>query len=73
MAIASSLNAISLVSLDGKIAYVNRAFLAMHGWERENEILGQPASALWADTAEAGRIIDEFRRAGTWSGETEGR
>ncbi|MCK9306748.1 MAG: PAS domain S-box protein, partial [Methanoculleus sp.] len=72
MAIASSLDAISLVSLDGKITYVNRAFLAMHGWERE-DIIGQPASVLWTDPAEAGRIIDEFRRAGTWSGETEGR
>ncbi len=73
MAIASSLDAISLVTLDGKISYVNRAFLAMHGWEREDEILGQPASVLWADPAEAGRIIGEYLRAGTWSGETRGR
>ncbi len=73
MAIASSLDAISLVGLDGRITYVNRAFLAIHGWEREDEILGQPASVLWADPAEARRIIDEFLRVGTWSGETEGR
>lgn len=73
MAIASSLDAISLVSLDGKITYVNRAFCSMHGWEREDEIIGQPASTLWADTAEATQIIDEFRRVGAWSGETEGR
>jgi len=73
MAIASSLDAISLVGLDGRIIYVNRAFLAIHGWEREDEILGQPTSVLWADPAEANRIIDEFLRVGTWSGETEGR
>jgi PAS domain S-box-containing protein len=73
MAIASSLDAISLVSLDGQITYVNRAFLVMHGWEREDEILGQPASALWADPAEAQQVIDEFLQAGTWYGETVGQ
>ncbi|MDV2480710.1 PAS domain S-box protein [Methanoculleus sp. Wushi-C6] len=73
MAIASSLDAISLATLDGKITYVNHAFLVMHGWEREDEVLGEPASALWADPEEAQRVGDEFLLAGTWSGETEGR
>jgi len=73
MAIASSLDAISLTDLDDRITYVNRASLAMHGWDREEEIIGQPASMLWADPEETARVIAEFRRDGTWSGEAMGR
>ncbi|KAF5046632.1 Adaptive-response sensory-kinase SasA [anaerobic digester metagenome] len=73
MAIASSLDAISLTDLDDRITYVNRASLAMHGWDREEEIIGQPASMLWADPEETERVIAEFRRDGTWSGEAMGR
>jgi PAS domain S-box-containing protein len=73
MAIASSLAAISLTDPDGRIIYVNRAFLAMHGWEREDEILGQPATVLWADPEEAERVMEAFHRDGTWVGEVKGR
>jgi PAS domain S-box-containing protein len=73
MAIASSLDAISLTGPDGRIIYVNRAFLSMHGWEREDEILGQPATVLWADPGEAERVVEAFHRDGTWVGEVRGR
>ncbi|WP_292519138.1 PAS domain S-box protein [Methanoculleus sp.] len=73
MAIASSLDAICLTDLDGRIIYANRAFLSMHGWEREEEILGQPATVLWADPEEAERVVEAFHRDGTWLGEVEGR
>jgi len=73
LAIASSLDAITLTGPDGRIAYVNRAFLSMHGCEREEEIVGQPALVLWADPEEAERVIGAFRRDGTWIGEVEGR
>jgi len=72
MAIASSLDTIALVDLDGRIAYVNRAFLATHGWEWK-EIVGQPVSVLWADPKEAERVTGEFLRNGAWSGEMEAR
>ncbi|WP_332450878.1 PAS domain S-box protein [Methanoculleus sp.] len=73
MAIASSLDAISLTGPDGRIIYVNRAFLSMHGWEREDDILGQPATVLWADPVEAERVVETFHQGGTWVGEVEGR
>ena len=73
MAIASALEGISLTDLDRRIIYVNRAFFAMHGYEREDEIIGQPASVLWADPEEAERVIATFLRDGTWIGEVEGR
>nr|WP_301002624.1 PAS domain S-box protein [Methanoculleus sp.] len=73
MAIASALDAISLVDLDGRIIYVNRAFLAVHGWEREEEIVGQDVSVLWADPEEEDRIRVEVIRNGSWSGEVKAR
>ncbi|WP_292728183.1 PAS domain S-box protein [Methanoculleus sp.] len=73
MAIASALDAISLSDLDMRIIYVNRAFLAVHGWEREEEIVGQPISVLWADPEEEDRIRAEVVRNGAWSGEVKAR
>ncbi len=73
MAIASSLDAICLIDLDGRIIYVNRAFLVVHGWEREEEIVGQAISVLWADPKEAKRVEAEVIRNGAWSGEVEAR
>ena len=73
MAIASALEGISLTNLDQRIIYVNRAFCTMHGYKREDEIIGQPVSVLWADPGEMGRIREEFIRNGAWSGEVKGR
>ncbi len=72
MAIASAREGISLSDLDMKVIYVNRAFLAMHGWEQE-EIVGQPISVLWADREEMNRVRKDFLRNGAWSGEVKAR
>ncbi|MEG3056023.1 MAG: PAS domain S-box protein [Methanoculleus sp.] len=42
-AMESSLGAIALTNLEGRITYVNQASLTLHGWERE-EIIGKPFS-----------------------------
>ncbi|HOI13895.1 MAG TPA: PAS domain S-box protein [Methanoculleus sp.] len=73
MAIASALEAVSLSDLDRRIIYVNHAFLAMHGWEREEDIVGQNVSVLWADPEEQERASEELVRNGAWSGEVRGR
>ncbi|MCM2465198.1 histidine kinase [Methanoculleus sp. CWC-02] len=72
MAIASAREGISLSDLDMKVIYVNRAFLAMHGWEQE-EIVGHPISVLWADREEMNRVRKDFLRNGAWSGEVKAR
>ncbi len=72
MAIASSQSGIALADLGGKIIYVNRSFLAMHGYEVE-EIVGKPIAVLWADRGEGERIWENILRDGSWFGETETR
>ncbi|CCJ35004.1 multi-sensor signal transduction histidine kinase [Methanoculleus bourgensis MS2] len=71
MAIASSLGAVALADLEGRIIYVNRASLAVHGWEREEEVIGKPFSMIWADREEGERTRVEALRNGAWLGEIE--
>ncbi|CVK31332.1 sensor histidine kinase [Methanoculleus bourgensis] len=71
MAIASSLGAVALADLEGRIIYVNRASLAVHGWEREEEVIGKPFSMIWADREEGERTRVEALRNGAWLGEME--
>ena len=73
MAIASSLDAVALIDLEGRIIYVNRASLAVHGWEREKEIIGEPFSTIWADHEGVERIREGTLRNGSWLGEMEAR
>ncbi len=69
-AMESSLGAIALCDLGGRIIYVNRATLTLHGWERE-EIMGEPFSMIWADREEGERTREEALRSGAWLGEIE--
>ena len=71
MAMESSLSGIALTDLDGRIVYVNRACLAMHGWEKE-EVIGKPISSVfWPKRGDNERIMKEALRDGTWFGEVE--
>ncbi|MEG3057347.1 MAG: PAS domain S-box protein [Methanoculleus sp.] len=69
-AMESSLGAIALSNLEGKITYVNQASLTLHGWERE-EIIGEPFSTIWANREEGEQIQEEALRSGAWLGEIE--
>lgn len=70
MAMESSLSAIALSDLEGKIIYVNQASLAMHGWRRE-EVIGESFSIVWANRREAELTREEAFRNGAWFGEIE--
>lgn len=59
-------------SLDGKLLYINPAFLQMIGLERPDQILGQRFSPFYPpDVQEKMRfeIMPEVMRSGQWSGE----
>jgi PAS domain S-box-containing protein len=73
MAIASSLDAITLTDLEGRIIYVNHAAITAHGWERAEDLIGEPASVFWADPEDTGRIRRAVRENGTWFGEVMAR
>ena len=53
MAIASSLNAFTISDLDGRLTYVNQAFLSMWGYASETEVLGRSITEFWQDEEDA--------------------
>jgi PAS domain S-box-containing protein len=57
-AIASSINAIALSDLDGKLTYVNNSFLEMWGYESRDEVLGKSAIEFWKRKNQAGTVLE---------------
>lgn len=73
-AIASSINGIGIADLNGRVTYVNRAFLQMFGYDNESEILQKPIESFVHEDQGESRVIDEVMRTlkekGGWIGET---
>lgn len=72
-AIGSSINALSMADLKGKLTYVNDAFLRLWGYETRQELLGTHATSFWEHEQEAAQVIEHIRVHGTWLGEMTGR
>ena len=68
-AIASSVTAIAMSGLDGKISYVNRAFVEMLKMQREEDAVGLFGDQIWANPEEARAVIDAVKQQGCWQGE----
>ncbi|MDY0020295.1 MAG: PAS domain S-box protein, partial [Anaerolineae bacterium] len=68
-AIASSLNAIAISDLKGKLTYANPSALKMWGYAEESEILGRPILSFWRDTDKARKGFAALQLSGGWSGE----
>lgn len=68
-AIATSINAIAMSDLHGRLTYVNKAFLKMWGFDETTDVLGKPAAAFWADKKQAGRVVKTLFDRGSWIGE----
>ncbi len=66
--IATSINAIMLADLDGRLTYVNQAYLDLWGYSQA-EALGRAGPASWADAQEAARLLAVVRTQGSWTGE----
>jgi len=65
-AIASSLNAIVLADLKGKLSYVNQAFLTMWGYQEPDEVLGKPVKSFWFSEEDALRGMSILQNTGNW-------
>jgi len=71
-AIASSINAIVIGDLSGKITYVNKAFLNLWGSTDTVEIYGKSAISLADDKTQAEAILSRILETGSWFGEIAG-
>lgn len=70
-AIASSINAIILFDMKGKLMYMNRAFLEMWKYDSEDEVM-MDLPARWKNREEVAEALSAIRETGSWSGEKAG-
>jgi PAS domain S-box-containing protein len=71
-ALASSLNAIALADMDGRLTYVNPAFLDTWRMTRE-EAIGAPLTDILFSREAAQVLLATVREIGAWKGETKAR
>jgi PAS domain S-box-containing protein len=71
-AIASSISAIAIADLDGRITYANHAFLKMRGYDAADQVLGRLFADFWKDTQGPAGILGRMRDGDTWVGEIKG-
>jgi PAS domain S-box-containing protein len=69
---AASISAIALADLEGRLTYVNEAFLIMWGYDGEAEVLGRPAVSFWESEEQAGKVVNALNEKGNWIGEMRG-
>ncbi len=68
-AIAASINGIALADLEGRLTYVNAAFLRLWRQAGNQEVLGRHLTEFWVDRGSAKAIFDTTRTSGGWFGE----
>ncbi len=68
-AIATSINAIAMLNLDGYLTYVNDAFLDLWAYASREAILKQPAADFWGRPDQIAAAIAALETRGHWRGE----
>lgn len=68
-AVENSISAIVLADLKGKLTYVNRSFLELWGYEKENDVIGKHVSTFWQKEEDASEITKLLYEKGNWNGE----
>jgi len=71
-AIASSINAIGIIDLNGNISYVNNSFLKLWGYKKENEVLGKNIVQFLYSKGKYDEIMKVLIDKGGWFGELTG-
>ena len=72
-AIASSINAVALSDLDGKLTYVNSSFLEMWGYVHTEDVLGSLFKELWLREQQAAAVWEATLKKGGARGELAAR
>jgi len=68
-AMASSINAIAIADLEGRLTYVNKSFLEMWGYDDEEEVLGELNVKFWKAEEKAAEVVEAMQDRGSWVGE----
>ena len=68
-AIASSINAIVFGDLEGRITYVNEAFLRLWGSDDASEVIGRSIFTFVKSQQEVEKILQQVFEKGNWQGE----
>ena len=72
-ALASWVIGMLIIGLDRRIAYANPAWLRMHGFDHDTEVLGRQPFDFIADPAQHARIRESVYGTGSWMGEVVAR
>jgi two-component system cell cycle sensor histidine kinase/response regulator CckA len=68
-ALASSINAIAMADLEGRLAYVNPSFLRMWGYDHEREVLGKQVVKFRQFEENAEQVVVSIEKGQGWVGE----
>jgi two-component system cell cycle sensor histidine kinase/response regulator CckA len=68
-ALESSISGIAFTDLDGRITYVNPAFLRLWGYDNASEVMGRHASAFSMSDEQTRAVFAALREQGAWVGE----
>jgi PAS domain S-box-containing protein len=72
-AIDSSINAIAILNLDGRVTYANHSFLTLWEYDDISDAIRKSFSSLWVHKSSARKVWDAIREKGDWKGELEAR
>jgi PAS domain S-box-containing protein len=72
-AIASSINAVAIIELDGTLSYVNQAFARLWRLQHAADAVGRPLVEFWERPDEAQVVIEAVLAEGSWQGELSAR
>lgn len=70
-AIDSSINAIAMASLEGKLTYVNQAFIDLWRLESADDALGRSPLEFWEQPQQAQVVVEALQQVGHWQGEMQ--
>ncbi len=69
LAIATSVNGMSFISLDGTLTYANSSSLLMWGYQNPDEVVGRSVLDFWQSRETAARALQYILTTGFWFGE----
>ncbi|PKO73696.1 MAG: hypothetical protein CVU23_01350, partial [Betaproteobacteria bacterium HGW-Betaproteobacteria-17] len=72
-ALESSLNAIAMAGLDGRISYVNPAFVRLWQLDGPQDAIGRSPLDFWENPQAAEAVVAALQQHGRWQGELRAR